>query len=142
MFTQTNMVAVLLAGVAALVVGFVYYLPPLFGTIWAGHVKRYSGLSDADLMPVNPAALLRTMGLWLFTYIANALVLAALIRTTNTTSVQDAVVLALIVGIGFGLTISSWPVIHARQPIGLWLVNAGSYLLTQVVMAVVLMVLK
>lgn len=142
MFTQINLVAVLLAGIAALVVGFVYYLPPLFGTIWATHVKRYSGLSDADLTPANPTAMLRTMGLWLLTYLANALVLAVLIRATNTASIQEAIVLALITGIGFGLTISSWPVIHARQPAGWWVINAGSYLLAQVVIAVVLTVVK
>jgi hypothetical protein len=37
-----------------------------------------------------------------------------------------------------GLSISSWPVIHARQPRGLWLLNGIAFLIMQIVMSIIL----
>jgi uncharacterized membrane protein AbrB (regulator of aidB expression) len=132
----------MVAALAALIVGFIYYLPPVFGLRWGNQVKRYTGLADADLTPTKPSAILRIMGLWLLTFLANGFVLAWLIRATGTLNVWDSILLAVIVGAGFGLTISSWPVIHARQPPALWLINAVSYLIAQVVMATILTMWK
>jgi hypothetical protein len=81
--TQINWLTVVAAGVAALVVDFIWYLPPAFGTRWAGFVKHYTGLSDADLMPTSIPL---TMGLWLLGLLMNAFALALLIRGTNISS--------------------------------------------------------
>ena len=135
LLTQINWLAVVLAGIAALVIGIIWYLPPVFGTRWAGFVKTYTGLSDADLMPSNIPL---TLGLWLLGFIANALALALLIGGIEIGNVGDGILLGVAVWAGFGLTLSSWPVIHAKQPPGLWLVNGAAYLLMQIVMSVIL----
>jgi hypothetical protein len=135
LLTQINWLAVVVAGLAALVIGFVWYLPPTFGTRWAGFVKRYTRLSDADLLPSNIPL---TMGLWLLGFIANAFALAVLIRGIGIHNLGDGLLLGVVVWAGLGLTISSWPVIHAKQPPGLWLVNGAAYLVMQIVMAVIL----
>ena len=139
LLTQINWLAVIVAGIAALIIGFVWYLPPTFGTRWAGFVKRYTGLSDADLMPSNIPL---TMGLWLLGFIGNALTLAIIIRGMGISNLGDGIILGVIVWAGLGLTISSWPVIHAKQPLGLWLVNGAAYLVMQIVMAVILTLWK
>lgn len=138
MSNDLNVLAIAVTGSVALVIAFVYYMPPLFGKLWANQVVQYAGLSDADLMPATPLAFFRMISLWLLTYIANALALAFALQITRTTDLLTAIGIAVVLGAGFGLTISSWPVIHAKQPVKLWLVNAGSYLLTLVIMAVVL----
>lgn len=139
LLSQLNWLAVLVAGLAALVIGFVWYLPPTFGTRWAGFVKRYTGLSDTDLMPANIPL---TMGLWLLGFLVNAFALAVLIRGMNINNLGDGILLGVIVWAGLGLAISSWPVIHAKQPPGLWLLNGAAYLVMQIVMAVILTLWK
>jgi uncharacterized protein DUF1761 len=132
---QINWLAVVAAGITALVIGVIWYLPPTFGTRWAGYVKWYTGLSDADLMPSNIPL---TMDLWLLGFLVNAVVLAMLIQGLDVSNLEDGILLGVTVGIGFGLTISSWPVIHAKQPARLWLVNGAAYLVMQILMGIIL----
>jgi hypothetical protein len=89
------------------------------------------------LAPVNLAWV---MGMWLLGFVLNAAALAVIVRGLGITSAVEAIWLAVIVWAGLGLAFSSWPVIHARQPVGLWLINNGAHLLMQVVMAVILAV--
>jgi hypothetical protein len=42
LLTQISWLSVIVAGIAALVVGFIWYLPSTFGTRWAELVKRYT----------------------------------------------------------------------------------------------------
>jgi hypothetical protein len=132
---QVNFVAVIVASLAALIVGFVWYLPPTFGKSWATFVKQYTGLSDADLMPANIPL---TMGLWLLGFLVNAFALAVLINGLGINTLSDGLILAVLVWLGMGLSISSWPVIHARQPRGLWLLNGIAFLIMQIVMSIIL----
>ena len=113
LLTQINWLAVVVASITALVIGVIWYLPPTFGTRWASYVKGYTGLSDADLMPSNIPL---TMGLWLLGFIVNAFALALLIRGIGISNLGDGILLAVILWAGLGLTISSWPIIHAKQP--------------------------
>ena len=135
LLTQINWLAVVVAGIAALVVGVIWYLPPTFGARWAAFVKGYTGLSDADLMPANVPL---TMGLWLLGFIVNAFALAVLLHGVGVNQLGTAILLGVIVWAGLGLTISSWPVIHAKQPPGLWLLNGMAFLVMQIVMVVIL----
>ncbi len=139
LITQLNWVAILAAGFAALVVGMLWFLPPTFGLRWAGFVKQYTKLSDADLAPTN---LPKTMGLWLLGFIANAFALAVILRGMGISNLGDGLLLAVMVGVGMGLVLSSWPVIHAKQPVGLWIINGAAFLVMQVVMVVALTLLK
>lgn len=139
LLSKLNWLAVITAGVAALAIGFVWYLPPTFGAHWAGFVKRYTRLSDADLVPSNIPL---TMVLWFLGFLVNASALALVILSMGINNLGDGILFGIIVGVGFGLTISSWPVIHAKQPMGLWLINGAAYLVMQIVMAVILTLWK
>ena len=110
-----NFLAVLVAAVAALIVGFVYYLPPVMGLRWGNLIKNYAHLTDEDLNPKNPLPIL---GKWLITAFVNAYVLAGLFAMTGTSALGAGIMLAVIVWLGYGLTFSSWPVIFAKQPTG------------------------
>jgi hypothetical protein len=141
---QVNWLAVVVAAVAALVVGFVWYLPPLFGTRWASLVKTYGRpfAENPRLDPMRPANPLMPMGVWLIGFLVNALVLSLAIKLLGIGSVGSATGLALLVWLAFAATLSSWPAAFARWPWGLWLINNGAYLVMQIVMAVILTLWK
>jgi hypothetical protein len=139
MLPAVNFLAVLAAAVVALIVGFVYYLPPIMGLRWGNLIKSYAHLTDEDLNPKNPLPFLVK---WLITAFINAYVLAGLFAMTGTETIGAGIMLAVVLWLGYGLTFSSWPVIFARQPTGVWFINNGGFLLMQVGMAVVLMLLK
>jgi hypothetical protein len=134
MFTQLNFIAILVAAIAAFALAFVWYMPPVFGLRWASLTKRYTGLSDAELASNLPLK----MGLWFAGFLVNALALALLVGLLGADNLTDGILLGVIVWFGSGVVISSWPVIHARQPVGIWLMNNGLSLLQQIAMASIL----
>jgi hypothetical protein len=138
MLTQLNYLAILVAAMAAFVVAFAWYMPPVFGLRWAALTKRYTGLSDTDLSANLPMK----AGLWFAGFLVNAFVLAVVIGLTGASDVGTGITLGVLAGIGLGATVSSWPPIHARQPVGIWLMNTGLFLLQQIAMAAILTVWK
>ncbi|MBI3241512.1 MAG: DUF1761 domain-containing protein [Chloroflexi bacterium] len=130
MFTQLNYLAILVAAIAAFALAFVWYMPPVFGLRWATLTKRYTGLSDTQLAANMPAK----AGLWFVGFLVNAFALAVVANLTGTTDIATAITLGAILGLGVGAVVSSWPPIHAQQPVGIWLMNSGLFLLQQIVM--------
>ncbi len=142
--SQLNWLAVVVAAVAAMVIGFVWYLPPLFGRRWTALVKGY-GRPFADnpkLDPMQPANPLMPMGVWLIGFLVNALVLALLLSLLAISSLGDGILLGILVWAGFAATLSSWPAAFAKWPWGLWLINNGCYLVIQIVMTIILTLWK
>jgi hypothetical protein len=137
---QINWLAVIVAVIAAMVIGFVWYLPPLFGTRWAGLVKGYGRPfgDDPNLDPMKPANPLAPMGVWLIGFLINAFVLALAIKLLAVSSVGGGIAVGVAAWAGFAATLSSWPAAFAKWPWGLWLINNGCYLVIQIVMAVIL----
>jgi hypothetical protein len=134
MFAQLNYLAILVAAIAAFVLAFVWYMPPVFGLRWAALTKRYTGLSDSNLAANMPMK----AGLWFVGFLVNALALALLLNLTQAIDLTTGLAVGVIAGIGFGAVTSSWPPIHANQPWGIWLMNNGLFLLQQIVMAAIL----
>jgi hypothetical protein len=137
MLSDINYLAVIVAAAAGFGVGFLYYLPmpPFLGKLWSDTVKEYTKLSDTDLAPTPLMPLL-----WMVTAVVNAFGLALLIEAAHTRELIDGIGMGLVVWACFGLTFSSWAVIFAKQPVRLWLINNGAFLIMQVVMAVILTV--
>jgi len=130
---EVNYGAAVAAAVLGLVIGFVWYLPPVLGTQWAGLVSRYTGTPEGELMRPDPRPLVG----WAVDMLLNALALALLARGVGAQGVGDALGLAVVGWLAFGATFSNWPVLFARQPVGLWAVNNGAFLLMQVGMALI-----
>jgi hypothetical protein len=140
LLTQLNWLAVIAAIVAAMIIGFIWYLPPLFGRRWAGLVKTYGRPygDDPNLDPMQPANPLAPMGVWLVGFLINAFVLALAINLLGSSSIGGAIGVGIAAWAGFAAPLSSWPAAFARWPWGLWLINNGCYLVIQIVMAVIL----
>lgn len=137
--SQIHWLAVVVAAIASMVIGFVWYLPPVFGKRWAALVKSYGRpyAENPKLDPLQPTNPLSPMGVWLIGFLVNGLVLALLVNALGMTGAGDAIVLAIFVWAGFAATLSSWPAAFAGWPWGLWLLNNICYLLMQIVMALI-----
>jgi hypothetical protein len=68
----------------------------------------------------------------------NAAVFALFLRALGITETGGAILLGVTAWLAWAATLSSWPVIFARQPVGVWAINNGAHLVMQVVMAVIL----
>ena len=139
MLTSFDLLRALVAAIAALVIGFVWYLPPVLGNRWGRLIQAYTHLTDAELNPKNP---LPIIGAWFVGCLVNATVLAFLVKATGANDLTSGLLLALATWAGFGVTFSSWPVIFAKQPRGVWAINNGAYLLMQIAMVLVLTLWK
>ncbi len=125
---------IIVATIAALVAGFIWYLPFVFGDRWKELVKEYTSLTDEDL---QPEAFKQVTKLF-FMILINAIVLYLLIDRLDIQSRLSALKIAFALWAGFGMTFSSWSVIFAKQRQSLWLINNGAYLLMLSVMSFIL----
>lgn len=142
--SQLNWLSIVVATITALVIGFIWYLPPFFGTRWAGLVKGYGRpfTDNPTLDPMQPANPLAPLGSWLVGFLINALVLAIAIKMLSISSVGGAIALGIAAWAGFAAPLSSWPAAFAKWPWGLWLINNGCYLVIQMVMSIILTLWK
>ena len=60
------------------------------------------------------------------------------VEAVGASSVGEGLVLGVVLTVGFGATLASWPPIFARMPWSWWLVNSCAFLLMQVAMSVIL----
>jgi hypothetical protein len=117
---QVNLIAVLLCGVASLVLGGLWYSPALFGKAW----QRGAGLSDEQARSGNMAMI---FGLTFVLSLIAAYVFGMFLGTSMP--------LAAAVGAGFSAGLC-WVAaslgisyLFERRPLSLWLINGGYHTL-------------
>lgn len=132
MLPALNILHIIGAAFAAFVVGTIYYLPPVMGDRWGTLVKAYGHLKDEDIKPspMKPVV-------WMITALVNAAVYQFVFQLCGFHSFPDALLLAFILWIGYGASFSAWPMIFARWPAGVWLINNIAFLLMQIAIAAV-----
>ena len=131
-----NWPAVAASVAAALAIGLVWFSPPALGGFWARQVARYAGMSESEI--TSGASRAGTLASWLVSIILTAVVMATTVEAVGADSAGQGIVLGLVLGVGVGATLASWPVIFARMPWEWWLVNSGAFLLMQIAMGVIL----
>jgi uncharacterized membrane protein len=123
-----NFLAVLLSGVANMVIGFVWY-GPLFSKAWMKEV----GLSEKEIGS-GPG-----MG-YLYTFIAalvSAAVTSLLVNRLGTTAVLDGAFLGLLLGVGYVATTFASNYVFAQKSVRLYLIDTGYQVLAIVAAAVI-----
>lgn len=131
-----NWLALGAAVAAAFSIGVLWFSPAAFGGFWARQVSRYSGLPEDEI--TREASRPHTLGRWLASIVVSAVVLAMTVEAVGASSVGEGLVLGVVLTVGFGATLASWPPIFARMPWSWWLVNSCAFLLMQVAMSVIL----
>jgi hypothetical protein len=117
---HVNLIAVLLCGVASLVLGGLWYSPALFAKAW----QRRAGLSDEEVKSGNMAMIF-----------GGAFVLSLIAAYVFGMFLGDTMPLAGTVGAGFAAGLcwvaASFGInyLFERRPMSLWLINGGYHTL-------------
>ena len=128
-----NYLAVIVAAIAAVVIGFVWYAPQVFGDRW----MKYLGKTRAELGQPGPA-----FGLAIVAALVNAWVLALFSTNLGGTSLTDGIELGILVWLGFMATLTAAETVFLKKPWGLWFLNNAHNVIAQVVMAAIVTVLR
>lgn len=132
-----NYVAVLVAAVVAFVIGFLFH-GPLFGKVWMrlANVHMTGNEKLSDMVPQM---------LWnLFIHIVTAYALAAVYLLAATSpylsgsALEDGLIVAFIIWLGFLVTASSIEVIWMGRSVKLWLFEAASSLVVMLAMGAII----
>ena len=124
-----NYLAVVVAAVVALVIGFIWYSPRVFGNRW----MAYLGTTQAQLGNPGPTGML----VGVVASLVNASVLALLALNLGGKSVTDGVLLGVLAWLGFMATITAAQISFEKKSWGLWVLNNAHNLLVQVIMAAI-----
>ena len=124
-----NYLAVVVAAVVALVIGFIWYSPRVFGNRW----MAYLGTTQAQLG--NPGSTGIAVGV--VASLLNAWVLAVLSLNLGGKTLTDGVLLGVLAWLGFMATITAAQISFEKKPWGLWVLNNVHNLPVQVIMGAI-----
>lgn len=139
---DVNLLAVVVSGLVGFGIGFVWYLPQVFGKQWMKAV----GISDTD-MKQGAEGMIGKMGISLVSSVIVAYVLSHFMTAVflwhgNVYGSVDPLMVGALVGfwawLGFLATSLVDPVLWLNKPWSLWRINAGHWLVRLVLMGLIL----
>lgn len=134
MVPEINWLAVLLAAVSSMVVGFIWYAKPVFGTRW----MRLSGITDDDLKGGSALPIIITFVVSFFTAAVLAGSAAIAQHFYNGSFLLNVVLTAVILWIGFTASRMVTHDLFDRRPSSLTVLNLAHELVTVVVMGLII----
>ena len=129
-FGDVNYLAVLAAAVAYWLLGALWYSPFLFARPWAAGANI--SLPEAGERP--PMVLFVTSFIAFF---VAALAMAFLAGASGSDTLGEALLLGLITGVGFAVTVLLVTQAYEQRPAVVWIINAGYNLLGFLLTAVI-----
>lgn len=130
MFSDFNIIGIIAAVVADMVIGTLWYSPVLFGPMW----MQLTGITKEDLMAGGRKA----MGFAVVNSLVMASVLAFFIDALNITSVDRALEFAFMVWLGFVVTTNATKVIYEKQSFHVYALAVSYQLISLLVMSIIL----
>lgn len=130
LLANVNWLAVLLSGVASMVVGFLWYSPPLFQKPYLAEIGKTA--EDAAATPPTNYLLSFVLA------IIEALFLSFLIRAMGNSGVGSGLAAGFMVWLGFVATTSGANALFGDRTFRLWFVQNGNHLLTLLAMGLIL----
>jgi len=133
MIGLVDIVAVLIAAVASMVLGAFWYSPAGFGKKW----MKLAGISDKNIEKHKG-------DMWKFyltTFISaviTAYVIAALLKVTGAQSILEATGVAIFVWLGFVATTTLGSVIWEQRPFELYLLNNSFTVVNYIIVTLIL----
>lgn len=132
-----NWVAVLLAAILQMVLGFLWYSPMLFGNAW----MKLAGMKPSD-MEKHKSAMPKSAVLGLLAAAVMSFVLAQVLGFMQVKALMDGFLAGFWMWLGFVATVMSGMVLWEAKPVKLYLLNAGYYLVALLVSSAVLVLWK
>lgn len=122
--------AILVASLVAMGIGWVWYMPAVFGRTW----MRLRGVKmQGDMkMPVSDL-FVEFLSTLITIFVVNVLVIAF-----GAFNVRGAIQLAILVWLGFYVTALMSEVLWEKKPFGVFLISAGQRLVTLIVATLIL----
>jgi hypothetical protein len=137
-FMGINLWSVLVAAVATMILGFLWYSPILFANPW----MRLMGVDPNDkakLAEMQKGAG-KLYGLAFVASIVSAMVLAKVIAITTVNTIPYGMKIGFAVWLGFVTTVQLTGALFGKQPIKLYLINTAYQLVCYLVMGAILAV--
>jgi hypothetical protein len=126
--SQINLPSVLLAGVAHMASGLIWFMPGLFGREWMKLTKQ-------ELKPARQWIAAGVIGHQLI-----ALALAVIVYLANATTVVEGIGVGLLVWVGFVVTLEAGERIWEKIPFRLFAIRIGNHLVALSVAGAILAV--
>ena len=127
---QVNYIAVLLAGISAMVVGSVWY-GPLFGKTW----MKLVGINKED---VKKSEMPKLYGIMFIGALVESYILSIFIHYAGATTLILGAKTGLWAGLGFVATTMLGNYMFAKRPMKLYYIDAGYALVNLVVMGAII----
>jgi len=137
-FAGVNYWGVLVAAVASMVLGFLWYSPLLFARPWM-RLMGYDPDDKTKLAEMRKGAG-KMYGITFVATLLSALVLAKFIDLTAVISVPYGMKVGFAVWVGFVATVQLTGTLFSRQPLKLFLINTGYQLVCYLTMGAILAV--
>ena len=135
-FAGINIWGVLVAAVATMIIGFIWYSPMLFAKPWT----RLMGIDmndKAKLAEMQKGAG-KLYGMSFVASIVSAVVLAKIIDITTVNTIPYGMKVGFAVWLGFVATVQLTGALFGKQPIKLFLINTGYQLVCYLAMGAIL----
>ena len=135
-FSGINFLAVFVAAIVSMVLGFIWYSPILFARPW----MRLMGVDPQDkakLAEMRKGAG-KLYGLSFVATLVAAVVLAKIIDITSVNTVLYGMKIAFAVWLGFVATVQLTGALFGKQPAKLFLINTGYQLVCYLAMGAIL----
>ncbi len=127
-FLNINLLAVLVAGIAHMLTGLVWFLPGLFGNDWMK-------LTGKDLKPASQWLFVGALG-----HLGIAFVLACLINLAGATTLMGGIAVGILIWAGFIVTLEIGELIWEKIPFRLALLRIGNHLVALSIASAILAV--
>lgn len=127
-----NMVEVLVAGVAAFVVGSIWYSPALFGKQY----MKMVGMTEKE-MKAGKSGMMAMMAQTLVISVITAYVFAHILGFSGSNTLADSIMVAFWVWLGFFATTHYLGVLYEKKTMQMWFIQAGYSLVSLIAMALV-----
>jgi len=129
-FAGINIWGVLVAAVATMIIGFIWYSPMLFAKPWT----RLMGIDMNDKAKLAG----KLYGMSFVASIVSAVVLAKIIDITTVNTIPYGMKVGFAVWLGFVATVQLTGALFGKQPIKLFLINTGYQLVCYLAMGAIL----
>ncbi len=133
---NVDLVTVVVAAIAAFIVGMIWYSPALFGKKW----MKTMGMSEKD-MAKNKDKMMPIMVMSIILSGVMAYVLAHILAFSQASTLADAVQGAVWVWLGFIATTTYMGVLYEKKSMDWFIMTAGHYLFALIAMALVLVMM-
>lgn len=130
---NVNLVAVVVAAIVAMIVGFVWYSKPLFGDMWMKQMK----INQKEMQKMRGKAMVIASIAALLT----ACVLAVLMKSLGATTITAGLTVAFWIWVGFFLTLEMVRMAFEGTSMSLFLISIFHHIVALSAMSIVLVLI-